>query len=195
MRYFFPLSLCMDYRVRRTLFPSGWCFSYLVTTRWIFYISLVSFYLVTTRWIFFELLCENSINQSTSSDFSLNTYCPMAVLHGSPNFRQSRHLSGEQAADISYHISSAFGQAECETCNEKEAQEIHDAKYRVATDHHVLLLLRMMLLLLRLLQLLQRHTEISAAASVARRGLQLSQQCCRVVDSKAAASRFILRIL
>ena len=22
----FPLSLCMDYRVRRTFFPSGWCF-------------------------------------------------------------------------------------------------------------------------------------------------------------------------
>ena len=44
----FPLSLCMDYRVRRTFFPSGWCFSYLVTRGWIFYISL----------------CENSINQS-----------------------------------------------------------------------------------------------------------------------------------
>ena len=36
----FPLSLCMDYRVRRTFFPSGWCFFYLVTTGWIFDISL-----------------------------------------------------------------------------------------------------------------------------------------------------------
>ena len=42
-----PLSLCMDYRVRRTFFPSGWCFFYLVTTGWIFYISL----------------CENSIKK------------------------------------------------------------------------------------------------------------------------------------
>ena len=47
----FPLSLCMDYRVRRTFFPSGWCFFYLVTTGWIFDISLY----------------ENSINQSTMS--------------------------------------------------------------------------------------------------------------------------------
>ena len=45
----FPLSLCMDYRVRRTFFSSGWCFFYLVTTGWIFLISL---------------LCENSNNQS-----------------------------------------------------------------------------------------------------------------------------------
>ena len=30
----------MDYRVRRTFFPSGWCFFYLVTTGWIFDISL-----------------------------------------------------------------------------------------------------------------------------------------------------------
>ena len=48
----FPLSLCsinsMDYRVRRTFFPSGWCFFYLVTT---------------TGWIFYISLCENSINQ------------------------------------------------------------------------------------------------------------------------------------
>ena len=36
------------WRVRRTFFPSGWCFFYLVTTSWIFEISL----------------CENSINQS-----------------------------------------------------------------------------------------------------------------------------------
>ena len=47
----FP-SICFRFlfvwRVRRTLFPSGWCFFYLVTTGWIFYISL----------------CENSINQS-----------------------------------------------------------------------------------------------------------------------------------
>ena len=42
----FPLYLCMDYRVRRTFFPSEWCFSYLVITGWIFDISL---------------LCENSI--------------------------------------------------------------------------------------------------------------------------------------
>ena len=35
----------MDYRVRRTFFPSGWRFFYLVTTSWIFDISL----------------CENSI--------------------------------------------------------------------------------------------------------------------------------------
>ena len=35
-------------RVRGTFFPSGWCFFYLVTTGWIFDISL----------------CENSINQS-----------------------------------------------------------------------------------------------------------------------------------
>ena len=37
------------WRVRRTFVPSGWCFFYLVTTSWIFNISL---------------LCENSINQS-----------------------------------------------------------------------------------------------------------------------------------
>ena len=36
----FPLYLCMDYRVGRTFFPSGWCFFYLVTTGWIFDISL-----------------------------------------------------------------------------------------------------------------------------------------------------------
>ena len=36
------------WRVRRTFFPSGWCFFYLVTTGWIFDISL----------------CENLINQS-----------------------------------------------------------------------------------------------------------------------------------
>ena len=47
-RVFFPLSLCMDYRVRRTFFPSGWRFFYRVTTGWIFYTSL----------------CEKSINQS-----------------------------------------------------------------------------------------------------------------------------------
>ena len=35
----FPLSLCMDYRGRRTFFPSGCCFFYLVTTGWIFDIS------------------------------------------------------------------------------------------------------------------------------------------------------------
>ena len=35
--------------VRRTFFPSGWCFFYLVTTGWIFDITL---------------LCENSFNQS-----------------------------------------------------------------------------------------------------------------------------------
>ena len=37
------------WRVRRTFFPSGWCFFYLVTTGWIFDISP---------------LCEKSINQS-----------------------------------------------------------------------------------------------------------------------------------
>ena len=37
--------------VRRTFFPPGWCFFYLVSTGWIFYISL---------------LCENSINQSNT---------------------------------------------------------------------------------------------------------------------------------
>ena len=40
-------------RVRRTFFPSGWCFFYLVTTGWIFYISL----------------CENSINQAKNTGF------------------------------------------------------------------------------------------------------------------------------
>ena len=46
----FPLCTvyCMDYRARRTFFPSGWCFFYLVTTGWISDISL---------------LCENSTNQ------------------------------------------------------------------------------------------------------------------------------------
>ena len=49
----FPHSLrccccILVWRVRRTFFPSGWCFFYLVTTGWIFDISL----------------CENSINQS-----------------------------------------------------------------------------------------------------------------------------------
>ena len=37
----FLLSLCMDYRVRRTFFPSGWCFFDLVTTSWIFDIRLM----------------------------------------------------------------------------------------------------------------------------------------------------------
>ena len=62
-RFFFPfvcleMSLFSEYflyhcrflvvwRVRRTFFPSEWCFYYLVTTGWIFYISL----------------CDNSINQ------------------------------------------------------------------------------------------------------------------------------------
>ena len=46
------LSVWQYYRVRRTFFPSGWYFFYLVTTGWIFDISL---------------LCENSINQSNQS--------------------------------------------------------------------------------------------------------------------------------
>ena len=37
------------WKVRRTFFPSGWCFFYLVTTGWIFDIGF----------------CENSINQSS----------------------------------------------------------------------------------------------------------------------------------
>ena len=45
--YFFRFLFV--WRVRRTFFPSGWCFFYLVTTGWIFYISL---------------LCKNSTNQS-----------------------------------------------------------------------------------------------------------------------------------
>ena len=40
------------WRVRRTFFSSGWCFFYLVTTGWIFYISL----------------CENSINSIDQSE-------------------------------------------------------------------------------------------------------------------------------
>ena len=43
-----PFSLSME-RARRTFSPSGQCFFYLVTTGWIFDISLI---------------CENSINQS-----------------------------------------------------------------------------------------------------------------------------------
>ena len=48
--YFFlyHFRFCFVRRVPRTFFPSGWCFFYLVTTGWIFDISL----------------CENSINQS-----------------------------------------------------------------------------------------------------------------------------------
>ena len=38
-------------RLRRTCSPSGWCFFYLVTTGWIFYIRL----------------CENSINHSSTN--------------------------------------------------------------------------------------------------------------------------------
>ena len=44
----YPLSLILYRRLRRTFFPSEWCFSTFVTTGWIFDISL----------------CENSINQS-----------------------------------------------------------------------------------------------------------------------------------
>ena len=44
-RFFFVWRVC------RTFFSSGWCFFYLVTTGWIFYISL----------------CENSVNQSIQS--------------------------------------------------------------------------------------------------------------------------------
>ena len=46
--YHFRFLLLIVCRVRRTFFPPGWCFFYLVTTGWIFDISL----------------CENSINQS-----------------------------------------------------------------------------------------------------------------------------------
>ena len=52
-RFFRVFFLChfrfflFVWRVRRTFFPSGWCFFYLVTTGWIFDISL----------------CENSINR------------------------------------------------------------------------------------------------------------------------------------
>ena len=51
---FFPsiFSALFVWRVRRTFFPSGWCFFYLVTTGWVFDISL----------------CENSINQKLSID-------------------------------------------------------------------------------------------------------------------------------
>ena len=42
----FPLSLCME--STSYVLPSGWCFFYLVTTGWIFYIGL----------------CESLINQS-----------------------------------------------------------------------------------------------------------------------------------
>ena len=50
--YFFRFLFV--WRVRRTFFPPGWCFFYLVTTGWIFYISL----------------CENSINQSINKGLS-----------------------------------------------------------------------------------------------------------------------------
>ena len=46
--FWYHFRLLFVWRVRRTFFPSGWYFFYLVTTGWIFYISL----------------CESSINQS-----------------------------------------------------------------------------------------------------------------------------------
>ena len=49
--YFFRFLFV--WRVRRTFFPSAWYFFYLVTTGWIFDISL----------------CENSINQSINTAF------------------------------------------------------------------------------------------------------------------------------
>ena len=57
----------MDYRVRRTFFPSGWCFFYLVTTGWIFDISL----------------CDNSINKSIKDDVAdvmILENCPIFIV-------------------------------------------------------------------------------------------------------------------
>ena len=51
----FLLSLSIESIVRRTFFPSEWCFSTCVTTGWIFDISL----------------CENSINQFNQSRLTL----------------------------------------------------------------------------------------------------------------------------
>ena len=56
------------WRVRRTFFPSEWCFFYLVTTCWVFDISL---------------LCENPIiqfNQSMDSSYQNNQYNNEEVL-------------------------------------------------------------------------------------------------------------------
>ena len=47
------------WRVRRTSFPSGWCFFYLVTTGWIFNISL----------------CENSIKQIKAKNTTSSWHC------------------------------------------------------------------------------------------------------------------------
>ena len=52
-------SAFFAWRVRRTFFPPGWCFFYLVTTGWIFDISL----------------CENSINQFNQSIKTLLKNC------------------------------------------------------------------------------------------------------------------------
>ena len=61
----FPLSLCMDNRVR-TFFPSGWCFFYLVTTGWIFYIAYVRIQSI-----------NQSINQSNSVQKIRNYLCKL----------------------------------------------------------------------------------------------------------------------
>ena len=58
-RVFFPLSPCMDCRLRCTFFPSGWCVFYLVTTGWIFDISC---------------LCENLIDQSINTQPAISVF-------------------------------------------------------------------------------------------------------------------------
>ena len=64
---FSAFSLYGEYVVR-TFSPSQWCFFYLVTTGWIFYISL----------------CENSINQSiilkNSAQYPQRTI-PLKIVH------------------------------------------------------------------------------------------------------------------
>ena len=67
--YFF--RFLFEWRIRRTFFPSGWCFFYLVTTGWTFDISL----------------CDNSINQSINQIMSGRRpplYCTLTsiAMHG-----------------------------------------------------------------------------------------------------------------
>ena len=66
MLFLYHFRFLFVWRVRRTLFPSGWCFFYLVTTSSIFDISL----------------CENSINQSAAT-------CSMTPdVYGLTNYRE-----------------------------------------------------------------------------------------------------------
>ena len=65
--YHYRFSLCV-WRVRRTLFPSGWCLKKSQNAPRPSEHPPVLFYLVTTGWVFdISLLCENSIKKKANT--------------------------------------------------------------------------------------------------------------------------------